>query len=141
MVRGDQQLSKADMLKRVEAAKEQLEKIPNPKVKHHLQGFFDFVREQGVVGLAIGLVLGVAAKSVVDSVVNNIFNPIMGVLTGGVDFSDKFICIKRAGDACISKLGYGQVISDLISFMIAAAVIYFTFKALKLEKLDKKKDK
>ena len=109
-------------------------KVPGP-----FQGFVDFVREQGVMGLAIGLVLGVAAKSVVDSLVNNIFNPVFGVMTGGRDFSDKFICIKSAGDSCVSKVGYGQFLSDIFGFLIVAASVYLVFKVLKLENLDKKK--
>jgi large conductance mechanosensitive channel len=106
-----------------------------------LQGFVDFVREQGVIGLAVGLVLGVAAKSVVDSLVQNIFNPVIGVMTGGVDLSHRFICIKRVGEACASKVGYGQVISDLTSFMIVAGVVYFVIKGLRLDKIDKPKEK
>jgi large conductance mechanosensitive channel len=113
--------------------------LPVVKVPRPFQGFVDFVREQGVIGLAVGLVLGVAAKSVVDSIVNNIFNPIIGVLTGGVDLSDRFICIKSIDSACVSKVGYGQLISDLISFLTIAAVVYFVVKGLKLDKLDKKK--
>ena len=57
--------------------------LPEIKAWGWLQGFIDFIREQGVVGLAVGLVLGVASKSVIDSLVNNIFNPVIGVLTGG----------------------------------------------------------
>ncbi len=102
-------------------------------------GFVDFVREQGIVGLAIGLIVGVAAKGLVDSIVNNIFNPIIGVLTGGVDLGDKFICIKQSGEMCASKIAYGQVVSDLISFIIVAILIYLMFKMLKLDRLDKKK--
>lgn len=106
------------------------------KAPSWLQGFVDFVREQGVVGLAVGLVLGVASKSVVDSLVTNIFNPIVGLLTGGGSLGSKVICLN---DGCSSKLGYGQVISDLMSFVIVAAVVYFVVKGLKLDKLDKKK--
>jgi large conductance mechanosensitive channel len=114
--------------------------LPVIKAPGWLQGFVDFIREQGVVGLAVGLVLGFASKSVVDSIVNNIFNPIVGVLTGGVNLADRFVCIKSAGGACVSKVGYGQLISDIIGFMIIAGVVYFVVKGLKLDKLDKPKD-
>ncbi len=106
-----------------------------------LQGFVDFVREQGVVGLAVGLVLGVAAKSVVDSLVTNIFNPLIGLFTGGVDLSDKSVCLRSAAKVCTSDLRYGQLISDMIGFMTVAAVVYFVVRSLKLDKIDKKKDK
>jgi large conductance mechanosensitive channel len=104
-----------------------------------LQGFLDFIRQQGVVGLAVGLVLGVAAKSVVDSVVNNIFNPLIGVLTGGVDLSNKYWCLNHANGQCINRLGYGQLLSDIISFLIVAVIIYFVVTSLKLDKFDKPK--
>lgn len=129
--------TKAEVLKRVELAKEQLDKIPPPKVKKHFSGFVTFIREQGVVGLAVGLTLGIASKSVVDSIVANIFNPVIGVLTGGGSLAHRFICLRSAGDGCASKLGFGQVISDLLSFVIVAAIIYFVVKGLKLDKLDK----
>ncbi len=116
--------------------------LPVVKAPKWLQGFVDFIRTQGVVGLAVGLVLGVAAKSVIDSLVVNIFNPLIGVLTGGIDLSDKYICIKHdAMNACVSKVSYGKFISDIISFIIVAAVVYFVIKGLKLDRIDKKADK
>lgn len=113
--------------------------FPVVKAPSWLQGFVNFIREQGVVGLAVGLTLGIASKSVVDSLVSNIFNPLIGVLIGGESLGTKFVCLKHIGGACKSKLGYGQVISDLLSFVIVAAIVYFVVKGLKLDKLDKKK--
>lgn len=114
--------------------------IPALKAPGWLQGFVNFVREQGVVGLAVGLILGIASKSVIDSLVNNIFNPIVGLLTGGVTLENKTVCLNRVGEVCKTSLGYGRFFSDLISFMIVAAVVYLVVKKLKLDKLDKKKD-
>ncbi len=116
-------------------------KIPGLRVAEPFQGFINFVREQGVVGLAVGLTLGVAAKSVVDSIVNNLFNPVIGLLTGGKDLSDQYICLSSQGGVCVNKMGTGQFVSDVISFMIVAAVVYFVVKGLKLERLDKPKAK
>ena len=114
--------------------------LPAVKAPGWLQGFVDFIREQGVVGLAVGLILGIAAKSVIDSLVNNIFNPIVGLLTGGVTLDHKTLCIlHETGGACKTNLGYGHFLSDLISFIIVAALVYFVVKSLKLDKVDKKK--
>ena len=113
--------------------------IPTVKAPKWMQGFVDFIREQGVVGLSVGLILGVAAKSVVDSLVQNIFNPIIGLLYGGGDFSTKYTCLKAAGGQCSSKLGYGSFINAIISFVIVAMAVYFVVKSLKLDKLDKHK--
>jgi large conductance mechanosensitive channel len=114
--------------------------VPVVKAPKWLQGFVDFVREQGVVGLAVGLVLGVAAKSVVDSLVANIFNPLIGMASGGGSLDSKYVCLKEVAGVCQNKLGWGAVIGDLLSFIIVAAVVYFVVKGLKLDKLDKKKD-
>jgi large conductance mechanosensitive channel len=120
--------------------KEVVVNVPVVKAPKWLQGFVDFVREQGVVGLAVGLVLGVAAKSVVDSLVNNIFNPIIGLIgAGGGELGSRYVCMKSVGTVCTNKLGYGRLISDIISFLIVAGVVYFVVKLLKLDKLDKKK--
>lgn len=112
--------------------------LPVVKAPAWLQGFVDFVREQGVVGLSVGLILGIAAKSVVDSLVANIFNPIIGMFTGGGALGDKYLCLKDGAGVCSSKLGYGKLFSDLISFMIVAMIVYFVVKKLKLDKIDKK---
>jgi large conductance mechanosensitive channel len=115
--------------------------LPAVKAPKFLQGFVDFVREQGVVGLAIGLILGFASKTVVDSLVNNIFNPIVGLLTGGISLEHKTVCLTRSDvGACTTTLKYGQFLSDIISFMIVVAAVYLVFKILKLERLDKKKE-
>ena len=114
--------------------------IPVIKAPGWLQGFVDFVREQGVVGLAVGFILGVAAKGVVDSLVNNVVNPVVGVLYGGGGpLNDKFWCLKDVSGVCTNKLGYGALLNTFINFLIVAGVVYLIVKSLKLDKLDKKK--
>lgn len=120
--------------------KEVVVTLPVMKAPKWLQGFLDFVREQGVVGLAVGLVLGVAAKSVIDSLVTNIFNPLIGMFGDGSRLDNKYACLKSLNGTCMNKLGYGAFLSDILSFIIVAAVVYFVVKGLKLDKLDKKKD-
>lgn len=122
--------------------KELVVALPPLKAPKFLQGFVDFVRTQGVVGLAVGLVLGVAAKSVVDSLVANIFNPIIGLAGGGSgSLESHFVCLKTVTGSCTNKLGYGRVLSDLMSFIIVAAVVYMVIHGLKLDRLDKEKAK
>lgn len=129
------------VVKKTHAGHEVVITLPPIKAPGWIQGFLDFVREQGVVGLSVGLILGVAAKSVVDSLVQNIFNPVIGLLYGGGDFSTKYICLKSVTKECRSKLGYGNFINTIISFMIVSAAVYFVVKKLKLDKLDIKKEK
>lgn len=126
--------------RRIVERKELVVSLPVIRAPKWLQGFLDFVRTQGVVGLAVGLVLGVSAKSVVDSLVNNIFNPIIGLAgAGSGNLDTRYICLKQVGGACTNKLGYGSVVNSLLSFMIVAAIVYFLVKGLKLDKLDKPK--
>lgn len=133
------QPTKADVLKRAQAAKEQLDKIPVPRVKRHVSGFMAFVREQGVVGLAVGLVLGTQVKTLVDQLVASFINPLLGlVLPGGGNLADKTFSFTFHGKT--ADFGYGAFIAVLISFMTVAAIIYFIVKGLKLDKLDKKKE-
>ncbi len=115
--------------------------VPVLKAPGWIQGFLNFVREQGVVNLAVGLTLGLAAKSLVDAFVNSVINPIVGILYGGGgQLGEKFWCLKEVNGVCTNKLGYGGFLNQLINFIIIAAVVYFVVKGLKLDKLDKKKD-
>jgi large conductance mechanosensitive channel len=116
--------------------------IPVIKAPRWLQGFVDFVREQGVVGVAVGLIIGLGAKSLVDSFVAAFVNPIVGVIMGGTSLTSRFICIQSSIDgSCTSKMAYGVFLNQLISFIIIAFIVYFVVKILKLDKLDKKKTK
>ena len=135
----DKQLTKAEVLKRVEVARDQLEKIPSPKVKSHLSGFLTFVREQGVVGLAIGLVLGAQVKVLVDQIVLSFINPLVGLLLPGEGSLNEKAFALTLNDKTQNFL-WGAFISQFISFITVAAIVYFVFKSLHLEKLEKKKE-
>jgi large conductance mechanosensitive channel len=104
-------------------------------MKERVKGFFDFIREQGVVGLAIGFILGGAVSKVVTSLVNDIINPLIGALLGKIGNLGSL-----AFHIGTSKIAIGSFISTFIDFSIIAAVVYFGFKGLKLDKLDKPKN-
>ncbi len=132
-------LTKAEVLKRVEAAREQLDKIPDGRVKRHLGGFMTFVREQGVVGLAVGLVLGTQIKMLVDQIVASFINPLVGlILPGDGTLAEKTFSLSLRGKT--ADFTYGAFLSALISFLAVAGVVYFVVKGLKLDKIDKKKE-
>jgi len=99
-----------------------------------MKGFLNFVREQGVVGLAVGFILGGAVSKVVSSIVTDLLNPLIGLLLGKVgNLNEAFIQIGE------SQLMWGKFISTTIDFIVIALVVYFGVKLLKLDKLDKKK--
>lgn len=100
-----------------------------------MKGFIDFIREQGVVGLAVGFILGGAVSKVVSALVTDVINPIIGVLLGAVGgLKDASINLGSA------KILYGDLISVIIDFIIIALVVYYGVKAIGLDKLDKKKE-
>lgn len=89
-----------------------------------------FIREQGVVGLAVGFILGGAVSKVVSSLVQDIINPLLGMVLGSTE--------SLAGMA-IGPVKLGAFVGVMIDFVIVAAVIYFVFKQLGFDKMDKKK--
>lgn len=99
-----------------------------------MKGFLEFVREQGVVGLAVGFILGGAVSKLVTSLVTDLVNPIVGIALGKAQNLTE--ATVQFGSA---KLLIGNFISVLIDFAIVALVVYFGVKLLKLDKLDKKK--
>lgn len=100
-----------------------------------MKGFIHFIRTQGVIGLAIGFILGKAVSDVVASFVNDIINPVIGIALGRFgDLSNVYVSVLSA------NISYGKFLSILINFVIVAAVVYFGFKMLKLEKFDQPKD-
>lgn len=99
-----------------------------------MKGFIEFIRTQGVVGLAVGFVLGKAVSDVVASIVTDLINPIIGIILGHLgNLNALSVHILSA------NITYGKFISILINFAIVAAVVYFGVTKLKLDKLDKPK--
>lgn len=100
-----------------------------------MKGFIDFIREQGVVGLAVGFILGGAVSKVVASLVSDIINPILGVILGAAGNLDE--AYVQIGS---SKIMWGSFLNTSIDFLVIAFVVYYGVKWLKLDKLDKKKN-
>ncbi len=104
-------------------------------VKEQLKGFFEFIRTQGVVGLAVGLILGGAVTGLVTSLVKNVVNPLLGLLLGQA----KDLALSSL-DIMGAKVMYGALILDIINFVVIAFIVYFGVKRLGLDKLDKPKN-
>jgi large conductance mechanosensitive channel len=112
--------------------------IKVPKLLTPFQGFVDFIRDQGVVGLAIGIVLGTQVKTLVDSFVVAMVNPLLGlVLPGNGDLGQKALRISDGSKLAV--FAWGAFLMQLISFVIVVGIVYFVIHGLKLDKLDKKK--
>ena len=109
-----------------------------------IQDFKAFALKGNVVDMAVGVIIGGAFGKIVTSVVNNIIMPPIGVLTGGVDFTDLKLTIKDAvveGENVVSEavtLNYGQFIQDVVDFLIIAFCIFLMIKGI--AKLSRKKE-
>ena len=101
-----------------------------------MKGFLNFVREQGVIGLAVGFILGGAVSKLVTALINDIINPILGIILGAAgNLKDAYLPLGNG------KLMWGDFLAVMIDFVVIAAVVYYGVHGLGLDKLDKKKDK
>ncbi|QHL87683.1 large-conductance mechanosensitive channel protein MscL [Nibribacter ruber] len=109
-----------------------------------MKEFKEFAMRGNVVDLAVGVVIGAAFGKVVTSFVDDVLMPPLGVLLGGVDFTDLKIILKRGVQDAEGKftdvtLNYGNFIQSLIDFMIIAFAIFMVVKlmnSLKRKKAD-----
>lgn len=99
-----------------------------------MKGFIEFVREQGVVGLAVGFILGGAVSKLVTAIVEDIINPLLGVVLSSASGLES--ASFQVGSA---QILYGALLATFVDFLVIALVVYFGVKLLKLDKLDKKK--
>lgn len=126
-------------VKRLEAQVQRLKALDKVGVGKQVGGFMNFLREQSVVGLAIGLVLGTQAKVLVDQLIASFINPIVGLLLPGQGtLKEKIFVVEWNGKT--AQFGWGAFVLSLLTFVIVAAVVYYVFKGLKLDRLDKKKE-
>ncbi len=108
--------------------------------------FKEFISKGNVMDMAVGLVTGSAFTAIVTSLVNDVIMPCVGVIVGGVDFTDLKIVLKAAsGDAEAVTLNYGSFIQAVVNFLIVAFVIFLVVKAMNkmraaAEKLVKKEE-
>lgn len=112
-------------------------------MKQHASGFLDFVREQGVVGLAVGLAIGTAAGAAVKVIVDQLIAPIVALMTRGIDLNSlKWVIVpeNKVAEQPEVAIGYGLIISAVITLLATAFVVYQIVHVLKLDKMDKKKD-
>ncbi|ABX15006.1 MULTISPECIES: large conductance mechanosensitive channel protein MscL [Burkholderia] len=107
-----------------------------------IKEFKEFAVKGNVMDLAVGVIIGGAFSKIVDSVVKDLIMPVIGVLTGGLDFSNKFVLLgtvpasfkgnpdsfKDLQAAGVAVFGYGSFITVLINFIILAFIIFLMVK-------------
>ena len=143
--------SKARAKARAAAIKEKAVKAKtNTRIGRQIGGFSDFIRTQGIIGLAIGLAIGTQAGATVKAIVEGFVNPIVSFVIGsqqglllsrwyvvGVDTAEINYWVTMGSRTLV--ISWGMILSSVITLVAVAAVIYFVVKGLGLDKLDKKK--
>ena len=97
-----------------------------------IKEFKKFISRGNVVDLAIGVVIGGAFSKIVSSLVDNIIMPIVGIIIGGIDFSNLTIKIN------VAKIEYGLFLQNTVDFLIVSFCIFIVIKAF--NKITHKKD-
>jgi large conductance mechanosensitive channel len=105
--------------------------------------FKEFAVKGNAIDLAVGVIIGAAFGSIITSLVKDILMPPIGLLAGGLDFSNKFIVLKAGGDGMINfstpadalthkaiTWNYGNFITLVINFAIVAFCIFLVVKAV-----------
>ena len=103
-----------------------------------LQEFKEFALRGNVVDMAVGIIIGAAFSTIVRSLVDDIIMPPIGVVTGGVDFSNMFIALNgehypslaAARQAGAATINFGLFINNVISFTIVAFVLFMAIKGM-----------
>lgn len=91
--------------------------------------FKAFAVRGNVVDMAVGIIIGAAFGKIVSSFVEDVIMPPLGVIIGGVDFSDLTVVLREAvGEAPAVVLRYGQFIQSVIDFIIIAFAIFLAIK-------------
>ncbi len=96
-----------------------------------MKEFKEFAMRGNVVDMAVGIIIGAAFGKIISSLVGDVIMPPIGVLLGGVDFSNLSITIRQATESAPAViLGYGKFINTVIDFIIIAFTIFIAIKAM-----------
>ena len=105
-----------------------------------LQEFKDFIAKGNVMDMAVGIIIGAAFTAIVTSLVGDLINPIIGLVSGGVDFTNKYAVLagevpagaslETAREAGASVFAYGSFIMAVINFLIIAWVVFMLVKTV-----------
>ncbi len=112
--------------------------------------FKKFIMRGNVIDLAVGIIIGGAFGTIVTSLVNDIIMPPIGMILGGVDFSNLYInlsggeyeSLAQAQEAGAATINYGLFINNLINFLIIAFAVFLLVRAVnRMQEMGKKKEK
>lgn len=109
-----------------------------PKI---IKEFAEFINKGNIIDLAVGVVIGGAFGKIVTALVDYIIMPIVGMIVGGVDFSDLYIRVPNwLGDGRGVVLQYGNFLQAVVDFLIIAFCVFIFIKFINKFKIDFKKE-
>ena len=110
------------------------------KVYRMIKEFKEFIAKGNVMDMAVGIIIGAAFTAIVTSLVSDLINPIIGLITGGTDFTSKYVVLsgtapegaslEAAREAGANVFAYGAFFSAVINFLIIAFVVFLLVKAV-----------
>jgi len=93
--------------------------------------FREFAVRGNVVDLAVGVIIGAAFGKIVSSLVGDMVMPLLGLVVGGIDFSDMAITLKPAlGETPAVLLSYGKFVQAIVDFTLVAFAIFMVVKLI-----------
>lgn len=96
-----------------------------------MQEFKEFAMKGNVVDMAVGIIIGAEFGKIVNSMVNDVIMPPIGMLIGGVNFTDLKLVIKEAAEGSAEvALRYGSFVQAVVNFTIVAFAIFLMIKAM-----------
>jgi len=103
-----------------------------------LQEFKEFAMKGNVVDMAVGVIIGTAFGKIVGALVTDVVMPPLGVLIGGMNFTDLALTIKQASEGAPAVvIAYGKFIQTVVDFTIIAWVIFLAIKGINMLKRQK----
>jgi len=95
------------------------------------QDFKKFIMRGNVVDLAVAVIIGGAFGRIITSLVNDLLMPVLGILIGGINFTDLKIVIRAAqGETAELAINYGAFIQSVIDFLIIALAIFLIIRCI-----------
>ena len=135
-------MEKSEKNKKIDAAKAKAKETLEKTHKYNSgfrKEFLEFINRGSVVDLAVGVAVGGAFTTIVNSLVNDIVMPIVGLLAGGVDFTNLAITIPNFfGTDDQATIAYGNFIQNVVNFLIIAWVIFMIVRIM--NRINRKKD-
>lgn len=113
----------------------------SPAKKSLSREFFDFLKTFGIIGLAIAFVIGQAASKLVTAFVNDIIDPVIGLFLPAGSLDKMSVKVTNMVPGSTSEFKYGDLVSNIIDFLIIAFIVFLAYKQLSRFKIVEDKTK